>query len=37
MDETKILTREEVPEGDKWDLSQLFTSADKWSQDFAWI
>ncbi len=37
MDETKILTRDEIPEADKWDLSQLFTSADKWSEDFAWI
>ncbi|MEO7167229.1 MAG: oligoendopeptidase F [Chthoniobacterales bacterium] len=37
MDESKILTRDEIPEADKWDLSHLFTSADKWSEDFAWI
>src|SRR5450432_3506220 len=37
MDETKIPTRDDIPEADKWDLSQLFTSADKWSEDFAWI
>lgn len=37
MDETKTPTRDEIPEADKWDLSHLFTSADKWSEDFAWI
>ncbi len=37
MDESKIPTRDELPEADKWDLSHLFTSADKWSEDFAWI
>ncbi len=37
MDETKIPTRDALPEADKWDLSHLFSSADKWSEDFAWI
>jgi oligoendopeptidase F len=37
MDETKTAARDEIPEADKWDLSHLFTSADKWSEDFAWI
>ena len=37
MDETKTPTRDEIPEADKWDLSHLFHSADKWSEDFAWI
>ncbi|MBA3607655.1 MAG: oligoendopeptidase F [Chthoniobacterales bacterium] len=37
MDETKIPTRDEMLETDKWDLSHLFASADKWSEDFAWI
>ncbi len=37
MDESKILTRDEIAEADKWDLSHLFASADKWSEDFAWI
>ena len=37
MNETKIPTRNEIPEADKWDLSRLFASADKWSEDFAWI
>ena len=37
MDKTKTPTRDEIPENDKWDLSHLFSSADKWSEDFAWI
>ena len=37
MDETKTPTRDEIPEADKWDLSHLFSTADKWSEDFAWI
>ena len=37
MDETKTPTRDEIPEADKWDLSHLFHSAGKWSEDFAWI
>jgi oligoendopeptidase F len=36
-DETKTLTRAEIPEADKWDLSHLFADVDKWSEDFAWI
>jgi oligoendopeptidase F len=37
MHETKIPTRDEIPETDKWDLSHLFSNVDKWSEDFAWI
>lgn len=37
MDKTKIPSRAEVPEADKWDLTHLFASADKWGEDFAWI
>ncbi|HEY1583107.1 MAG TPA: oligoendopeptidase F [Chthoniobacterales bacterium] len=37
MDETKILTRADIPETDKWDLSHLFSETGKWSEDFAWI
>ena len=37
MDETKTPARAEIPEADKWDLSHLFGSTDKWSEDFAWI
>src|SRR5262245_19027970 len=35
--ETRIPTRDEIPEADKWDLSHLFAGVDKWSEDFAWI
>src|ERR1041385_4752498 len=37
MDETKTPTRDAIPEAEKWDLSHLFLSADKWGEDFAWI
>jgi oligoendopeptidase F len=37
MVETKIPSRDEIPEPDKWDLSHLFASTDKWTEDFAWI
>ena len=37
MDETKTPTRDDIPEADKWDLSHLFVSVDKWTEDFAWI
>lgn len=37
MVETKTPTRDEIPEADKWDLSHLFVSTDKWTEDFAWI
>ncbi len=37
MDETKTPTRDQIPDSDKWDLSHLFTNADKWSEDFAWV
>jgi oligoendopeptidase F len=37
MDETKLRTRDDIPKADKWDLSHLFSSADKWGEDFAWI
>ncbi len=36
-DETKIPTRAEIPEADKWDLSHLFSAVDQWSESFAWI
>jgi oligoendopeptidase F len=31
------LTRADLPDSDKWDLTHLFPSVDKWSEDFAWI
>ena len=30
-------TRTEIPESDKWDLTQLFTDVSKWQEDVAWI
>ncbi len=32
-----IPTRAEIPESDKWDLTQLFTDVGKWQEDFAWL
>jgi oligoendopeptidase F len=32
-----VLTRSEIPESDKWDLTHLFTDAGKWQEDFAWL
>src|SRR5437899_736759 len=32
-----IPTRSEIPESDKWDLTQLFADAGKWQEDFAWL
>jgi oligoendopeptidase F len=37
MTTAKTLTRADVPESDKWDLSHLFTGANKWAEDFAWL
>lgn len=37
MTETKTPTRDEIPESDKWDLTQLFASVSKWQEDVAWI
>jgi oligoendopeptidase F len=37
MSTAKVLTRADLPESDKWDLTHLFTTADKWSEDFAWL
>ena len=33
----KVLTRADLPESDKWDLTHLFANTDKWSEDFAWL
>jgi oligoendopeptidase F len=33
----KTLTRADLPDSDKWDLTHLFSGADKWAEDFAWI
>jgi oligoendopeptidase F len=37
MTTPKILTRADLPDSDKWDLTHLFSGADKWTGDFAWI
>jgi oligoendopeptidase F len=33
----KTLTRADLLESDKWDLSHLFSDASKWAEDFAWL
>jgi oligoendopeptidase F len=33
----KVLTRADFPDSAKWDLTHLFTTVDKWSEDFAWL
>jgi oligoendopeptidase F len=33
----KVLTRADLPDSDKWDLTHLFANADKWTEDFAWL
>src|ERR687891_2809806 len=30
-----VPTRADIPESDKWDLTQLFAEAGKWQEDFA--
>jgi oligoendopeptidase F len=37
MTAERVPTRSEIPESDKWDLTHLFTDADKWQKDFAWL
>jgi oligoendopeptidase F len=37
MTTAKTLTRADVPDSDKWDLTHLFAHADKWNEDFAWL
>jgi oligoendopeptidase F len=32
-----IPTRAEIPESDKWDLTQFFADVSKWQEDFAWL
>ena len=33
----KVLTRADLPDSDKWDLSHLFADVDKWMEDFSWL
>ncbi|HEX7516583.1 MAG TPA: oligoendopeptidase F [Chthoniobacterales bacterium] len=37
MTPPKILTRADLSDSDKWDLTHLFSGTDKWTEDFAWI
>src|SRR5256886_2990720 len=37
MSSTQVPTRSEIPESDKWDLTNLFDNIDKWREDFAWV
>jgi oligoendopeptidase F len=37
MTAEQVRTRSEIPESDKWDLTNLFTDAGKWQEDFAWL
>ena len=37
MTTAKVLTRTDLPESDKWDLTPLFADVDKWSEDFSWL
>jgi len=37
MTEASTPTRTEIPDADKWDLTQLFADIGKWQEDVAWI
>ena len=37
MTAPKTLTRADLADSDKWDLTHLFSGADKWTEDFTWI
>src|SRR5213083_290231 len=37
MTTPQVATRSEIPESDKWDLTQLFADVGKWQEDFAWL
>jgi len=37
MTNPKTLTRADLPDSDKWDLTHLFSGADRWAEDFGWI
>jgi len=33
----EVATRSDIPEKDKWDLTQLFADVSKWQEDFVWV
>jgi len=37
MTTAKTLTRADVPDSDKWDLTHLFDDVTKWNDDFTWL
>src|SRR5216110_2160914 len=37
MDKSKISTRSEISESDKWDLTGLFADVGNWLEDFIWL
>ena len=37
MVSTHTPTRSDIPDLDKWDLTQLFVDVGKWQEDFAWL
>src|SRR5438445_6888577 len=37
MEKQKIPTRADIPNSDKWDLTNLFADVSKWNEDVEWI
>src|SRR5438876_577773 len=37
MSSEHVPMRPEIPESEKWDLTQLFADVSKWQEDFAWL
>ncbi len=37
MSSEHVPMRPEIPESEKWDLTQLFAHVSKWQEDFAWL
>jgi oligoendopeptidase F len=37
MTAVQTLTRADLPDSDKWDLTHLFTDVSKWTEDFHWL
>jgi oligoendopeptidase F len=37
MTTPKILTRADLPDSDKWDLTHLLSGVDKWTEDLTWL
>ena len=37
MTTANVLTRADLPDSDKWDLTPLFRNVGKWAEDFAWL